>query len=335
MTRIQLLGCLGLFLLPMASSLSADPGIVFAGGPGAGSGRHIVLISGDEEYRSEEALPMLGRLLATRFGFRCTVLFAIHKETGEIDPNTVDNIPGLEALESADLMLVFLRFRDLPDEQMKHVDAYLRTGKPVIGIRPSVVAFRNREKSKYFKYSSRYQGEDFKDGFGRQVLGATWISHHGKHRVEGTRGIPVEAMKDHPILRGVGSMFGQTDVYTVTSPIPHDGQALVMGQVLSGLNPTDPPAEKEQMPLAWVKSFPTPNGDARVFMTTMGDARDFLDENFRRMVVNACLWAVGLENAIAADNNVAIAGPYDPPSFGFNEFRTGLFPRDYARDEAR
>jgi hypothetical protein len=261
------------------------------------------------------------------------VLFAINQGTGQIDPNTVNNIPGLEALKTADLMIVFLRFRDLPDVQMKHVHDYLQTGKPVIGIRPSVVAFRSKKGGRYFKYSSTNKGDDFTSGFGRQVLGATWISHHGRHKVEGTRGIPVEAMKDHPILRGVRSMFGQTDVYTVKTPIPHDGQTLVMGQVLSGLNPTDPPSDKAQMPLAWTKYFPTPNGRARVFMTTMGDARDFLDVNFRRMVVNACLWALDLEDEIRPDNNVSVVGRYEPLPFGFNAFRTGLYPRDFAATE--
>ena len=145
-----------------------------------------------------------------------------------------DNIPGLSALETADLMIVFTRFRALPDEQMKHVDAYLRTGKPIIGIRPSVVAFRNKPDSKYAKYSSNYRGDDFPSGFGRQVLGATWISHHGHHGHESTRGIPAESMKDHPILRGVEVMWGPTDVYTVRSPIPHDGKTWSWGRWFRG-----------------------------------------------------------------------------------------------------
>ncbi len=159
--------------LSTGSAAADERWIVFEGGPGIGAGKHVVLVSGDEEYRSEEAMPMLAKILSKRFGFRCTVLFAINKETGEIDPNVTDNIPGLSALESADLMIVFTRFRVLPDEQMKHVDAYLRTGRPVVGIRPSVVAFRNKPDSKYAKYSSNYAGNDFHSGFGRQVLGAT------------------------------------------------------------------------------------------------------------------------------------------------------------------
>ncbi len=331
--KIHFPGCLLLLFLLNVPPVSGEPGIVFEGGSGAGHGKHIVWISGDEEYRSEEALPMLAKILSKRYGFRCTVLFAVNRKTGEIDPNVTDNIPGLAALETADLMFVFTRFRDLPDEQMKHVDAYLQTGKPVIGIRPSVVAFRNKPDSKYAKYSSSYRGKDFTSGFGRQVLGATWISHHGHHGRESTRGIPVESMKGHPIMRGVGVMWGRTDVYTVRSPIPHNGKVLVMGQTLKGMKPDAPPSLKAQMPLAWIKHFPTPKGNARVFMSTMGDAQDFRDESFRRMVVNACFWAMGLEDAIGPKTNVDMIVPFYPLPFGFNGFRKGQFPRDYAQAE--
>ncbi len=335
------LACLIVFIIAgiLLHSEMADAGdqwLTFHGNqahrtPAIGAGKHIVLISGDEEYRSEEALPMLAKILAVRYGFRCTVLFAINRATGEIDPNTTDNIPGLQALETADLMVVFTRFRNLPDEQMKFVDAYLQTGKPVVGIRPAVVAFRNKPTSKYAKYGSNYRGGDFPGGFGKQVLGATWISHHGRHGHESTLGIPVASMEDHPILRGVEVMWGPTDVYTVKTPIPHGGEVLVTGRVLAGMAPDAPRSKKPPMPLAWIKRFPTPAGDARVFMTTMGDARDFTDPHFRRLVVNACFWAVGLEDKIPAKTNVDTIIPYFPSPFGFNRFRKALLPRDYAR----
>jgi putative heme-binding domain-containing protein len=302
--------------------------IVFNGNKGPGKGKHIVFVTGDEEYRSEECMPMLAALLSKRYGFKCTVLFAINKQTGDIDPNVKGNIPGLEALATADLMFVYTRFRDLPDEQMKHIDSYLQTGKPIVGIRPSVVAFRNKPSSNYARYSDQYRGDDYKDGFGRQVLGATWISHHGHHGVESTLGIPVEGLRTHPIMRGVGKMWGPTDVYTVSSPIPHKGTVLVMGQVLRGMKGTEY-SPKEQMPLAWVKEYPTPNGEARVFMSTMGDAQDFLDESFRRMVVNACFWAMKMETSIGKETNVDFMGSYHPSPFGFNGFRKGLKPAHY------
>ncbi|NQT13212.1 MAG: hypothetical protein HQ582_10715, partial [Planctomycetes bacterium] len=96
-----------------------DSWIVFEGKEGPGCGKQIVFVTGDEEYRSEDSMPQLAKILAVRHGFKCTVLFAINKESGEIDPQTSDNIPGLEALQSADLMVLFTRFRELPDEQMK------------------------------------------------------------------------------------------------------------------------------------------------------------------------------------------------------------------------
>src|SRR5262245_60994194 len=93
--------------------------VVYDGKKGPGQGKHIVFLTGDEEYRSVEGLPQLAKILAVRHGFKCTVLFSINKD-GEIDPNTRDNEPGLEALDSADLCVMALRFREWPDEQMKH-----------------------------------------------------------------------------------------------------------------------------------------------------------------------------------------------------------------------
>src|SRR5262249_14723660 len=87
-----------------ALTYAADPWVVYKGGDGPGKGKHIVLISGDEEYRSEEALPQLAKILAKQHGFQCTVLFAIDPTTGFINPNVNNNIPGLEALKTADLM---------------------------------------------------------------------------------------------------------------------------------------------------------------------------------------------------------------------------------------
>src|SRR5437660_617455 len=96
--------------LAAARARAANPWLTFEGGEGPGKGKHVVLVSGDEEYRSEEALPQLAKILSRRHGFKCTVLFAIDPKTGTIDPNK-SNIPGLEALDRADLMVLFTRFR--------------------------------------------------------------------------------------------------------------------------------------------------------------------------------------------------------------------------------
>ena len=162
--------------------------LVIEGGVGPGNGKHIVLVSGDEEYRSEEALPQLARILAKRHGFQCTVLFAIDKD-GLINPNRNDNIPGLEALKTADLMVIFTRFRNLPDDQTKMIADYLLSGRPVVGLRTATHAFNLSKGKGFARYTFNSEEKDWDGGFGRQVLGETWINHHGKHGSQSTRGL--------------------------------------------------------------------------------------------------------------------------------------------------
>lgn len=310
--------------------------LVFPGGAGPGKGKHVVLVSGDEEYRSEESLPQLAKILSQRHGFRCTVLFAINPDDGTIKPDRIDNIPGLEALDTADLLIVALRWRDLPDDQMKHLADYIESGKPIIGLRTATHSFNFKKSQTYAKYS--YNNKEFDGGFGRQVLGETWISHHGKHGIQSTKGIFAPGAESNPILTGVksGEIWGPTDVYKAKLPLPGDSKPLVMGQVLQGMQPSDPPVDGPQndpiMPVAWVKSYKTTSGkSARVFTTTMGAAEDFSNEPFRRMVVNACYWATGMENKIPAKTDVALVGEFNPTHFGFGKFTTGRKPADYAK----
>lgn len=296
-----------------------------------GYGKHVVLISGDEEYRSEEALPQLGKILSAHHGFRCTVLFAIDPKSGEISPDTSDNIPGLEALQSADLMIIATRFRNLPDEQMKYVVEYVEAGKPVIGLRTATHAFNIPGDRQYARYSWSYNGPDFTQGFGRQILGETWISHHGDHKVQSTRGLLAKEAVDHPVLAGIkdGDIWGPTDVYGVRLPLPGDSQPLVLGQVLKGMEPSDEPVaggkNDPMMPIAWVKTY----NNARVFCTTMGAATDLPSEGLRRLLVNAAYWAVGLEGAIKPDANVALVGEFSPTPYGFGGYQKGLKPADF------
>src|SRR5262245_173410 len=209
-------------------ALSADPWVAYRGTDGIGKGKHAVFISGDEEYRSEEALPQLARILARHHGFTCTVLFAIDPKTGTINPNVNDNIPGLEHLKSADLMVIFTRFRNLPDEQMKFVADYLNAGKPVVGLRTATHAFNNGGSKAYTRYSWNSKKE-WEGGFGRHVLGETWVAHHGAHGSQATRGIIAPGEKDHPVVKGIqdGDVFGPSDVYTVRLPLPGDSKPLI------------------------------------------------------------------------------------------------------------
>ena len=122
-------------------AMGAEDRLIVLGKNGPGRGKRVVLISGDEEYRSEQALPQLARILAEHHGFDCTVLFAVDPADGAINPDRTDNIPGLETLDSADLMILFTRFRDLPDAQMKHIVDYIDSGKPIVALRTATHAF--------------------------------------------------------------------------------------------------------------------------------------------------------------------------------------------------
>jgi type 1 glutamine amidotransferase len=325
-----------LLFVPVTPLFAA--GVVYEGGDGPGKGKHIVLVSGDEEYRSEEALPQLGKILSRHHGFKCTVLFAIDPEDGTINPD-VSNIPGLEALKTADLMVIFTRFRDLPDEQMRHIVEYVEAGKPIVGIRTATHAFNIPRGKTYAKYSWNYRGDDYDDyeqGFGRQILGETWISHHGKHGSQATRGIIAKGQESHPILRGIedGDVFGPTDVYGVRLPLPGDSQPLVLGEVVAGMQPDDPPAEGKvndpMMPIAWTKSYEGKGGrQGRVFTSTIGAANDLVAEGTRRLLVNACYWSVGLEDQIAEKSKVELVGNYQPSNFAFKGFKRGVKPEEH------
>jgi type 1 glutamine amidotransferase len=302
--------------------------ILLVSGLLAAQSRHIVLVSGDEEYRSEEALPQLAKILEKHHGFRTTVLFAIDPADGAINPDRRDNIPGLEALDKADLMVIATRFRDLPDGQMKHIVDYVESGRPIVGMRTATHAFDIAPGRTYARWG--WKSKEWDGGFGRQVLGETWIAHHGKHAVQSTRGVFAPGAAGHPILRGIrdGEIWGPSDVYKVRLPLPGDSRPLVLGQVLEGMQPTDKPVEGPQndpmMPVAWTKTYK----GARVFTTTMGASQDLLNEGVRRMLVNACYWALGLDSKIPAESKVDLVGDYRPLPFKFGGFRKGVKPED-------
>lgn len=317
---------------PLLADQAADEALwleISGSGQGPGVGKRIVLISGDEEYRSEELMPQLAKILATHHGFDCTVLFAIDPQTGQIKPDQTDNLPGLHRLAGADLMIIATRFRNLPDDQMQHLVQYIEGGNPIIGLRTATHAFNPPADSTYARYGWKYAGADYPQGFGRQVLGETWIAHHGKHGSESTRGIVAD--RSHVIATGIqdGDIWGPSDVYRVRLPLPEGSQVIFRGAILAGMTPDAPAVDDERnrpmMPIGWTRTY----RGARVFTTTMGAATDFVHPGLRRMLVNASLWAVGQEDAITADLEISTVGRFEPTPFGFGGYVPGKRPADY------
>lgn len=316
--------CLCMIVTFFASTaLAVDGWLQLDGGDGPGQRKNIVLISGDEEYRTEESMPMLARILSVHHGFDCTVVFSMSPDGQYIDPNNGKSLEGIEALKFADLMIIGTRFRKPNDDTMKYIDDYVQSGKPIIGLRTATHAF-NGIKGKYAHYNNGYGGEHWKGGFGREILGEKWISHHGRHKKQATGGVIVESQREHPILRGVkaSDVWGPSDVYGVRLPLPGDSEPLVLGAVLEGMEvgdkPADSPKNDPMMPVVWTKTYTSDQGKTgRVVNTTMGASTDFILPGLRRIIVNSVFWTLGMEDAITPDLNVDFVGDFQPTKYGF------------------
>jgi type 1 glutamine amidotransferase len=319
-------------LLVTTSCFSQSDRLVYKGQSGPGKGKNIVLISGDEEYRSEEFLPLMGKILATKHGFNTTVLFSTDPQTGIVNPENQTHISGLETLQNADLVIIAMRFRELPDKDMKFFDEYLKSGKPLIALRTSTHAFAyNRNKTgPYAHYSWNAKDGKWIGGFGKQVLGETWVAHHGDHGKEGTRALVNGLASKHSVLQGVNDIWGETDVYTINQ-LPDNAEVLLWGQVTAGMTPETPMTyEKSIMPLAWTREYVHENGKkSKIFASTLGTALEFTREDMRRLVVNASYWALGLEAQITPTLNVEIPGTYKPTMFGFGKHQKNKKPADF------
>ena len=309
--------------------------LTYSGEEGPGRGKHIVLITADQEYRSEQSLPMMAKVLSKHHGFDTTVLFGVN-EKGEVDPTMPvypkkgkeaefksHNIPGLEHLAKADALIIITRLLTLPMEQQKLIVSYLDSGKPIIALRTANHGFRG---------NLPYEMNGKKVNFGRDILGGAFMGHHGRWHADSTRGTVVEELKDHPIVKGVKDIWGPSDVYRTYkegTSLPEDCTALVWGQPLMGRSYDDEPnTKKEPLPVAWFKNWKTTTGkNARVFHTTMGSGKDLESAGLRRMVINAAYWGLGLEEKISPTSSVDYVGEYKPLASGFNYEKLGVAPK--------
>ena len=329
-----------LFVLPaLAHPVPESPNwLTYAGGDGPGKGKHIVLIAADQEYRSEQSMPMMAKILSTHHGFDCTVLFGVN-EKGEVDPTMPvypekgkesefkhHHIPGLEHLASADLVIFFTRLLTLPMNENELIVKYIDSGKPFIALRTANHGFRG---------PLPYKINGKQVNWGTDVLGGTFMGHHGRWHADSTRGILVGELRNHSILTGVSDIWGNSDVYRTYkegTSLPADCTALVWGQPLMGRKHDDAPNPKlEPLPVAWFKTWKTSEGkSARVFQSTMGSGTDLECADLRRLIINAAYWGLGMEAAIDPARSVDIVGGYKPLESGFNYKELGVVAKPVA-----
>ena len=283
----------------------------------------VVLIAGDEEYRSEETLPMLASILRRDFGFRTEVLFSLDSE-GRIDPERLDHLPGTEILADADLLVLFTRFRALPESQVRPILKHAAAGRPIVGLRTATHAFR---------YPPEHElASTLNDAWPQQVLGQRWITHHG-HFDEGaaplTRVTPMD--DSHPTIRGVGPFNAFSWLYHVEAgpdALPSDTVRVASGRALKSIHGDRHDRFPLVNPVAWAIERNEPGLPNRVFFTPLGHPFDFRAEDARRLLVQGVLWALELEAEIPTEGLTVPAPPgWFPSNAGFGGQRRDRDPR--------
>lgn len=232
----------------------------------------VVFVLGDHEYSGEVTMPFIAEELEKNYGMQVKILNAYPNQNSE------ENIPGLNALCEADLAVFYLRWRRLPEEQVKEIENYLKTGKPVMGLRTSTHAFNYPEGHPLEKWNA-FGEIAFNSPPGWEKKGHTHYGHESTTEVS-----VIPDAKNHPVLTGVDDNFSaQSWLYTVLPDYPLEpSEWLLMGKPL---NPDDP--EAIDHPVAWtgVNSYGAP-----FFMTTLGHPEDFKEEAMQRLLINATHW---------------------------------------------
>jgi len=220
-------------------------------------------------------------------------------------------------------VIFFPRLLTLPMSERELIVKYVDSGRPILALRTA---------NHGFHAPLPYQIDGKRVDWGVDVLGGTFLGHHGRWQADSTRGILVPELKDHPILTGVDDIWGNSDVYRTYKKgtgLPEGCTALVWGQPLSGRKPDDPPnPDLEPLPVAWTKPWKTSEGKtARVFQCTMGSGTDLKSAGLRRLVVNAVYWGLEMEASISATRSVDVVGDYAPLRSGFDYAKIGVVPK--------
>lgn len=234
---------------------------------------HIVFVLGDHEYSGEHTLPKLAAALEKQYGYRCTITKSVPDQNGETD------IPGLSALRSADLAIFYLRWRRLPAGQLAEIENYMKSGKPMIGLRTTSHSFKYPAGDPLEKWN-RWASEAFGAPPGWGADGHTHYGHQASTDVT-----IIDSARKHPVLSGINQPFHvRSWLYQILPKWPpKDATLLLMGTAVK------PNKTAEPNPVAWVWK----NGyGAHTFFTTMGHPEDFQVEQFQRLLINAIAWTL-------------------------------------------
>ncbi len=290
---------------------------------------HVLFLAGDEEYRSEETMPMLRQLVERELGFKTSIGFSRDAE-GQISPTANDSTDGMEKLPEADLLVMYYRFRNPSPEEFQLFLDYVEAGKPIVGFRTTTHAFRFPADSPHTKWGGQVPNGG-KHSFGggesiRELLGQKWISHHG-HFDDGKNPLTsltiIEKQKAHPVLRGVYPFPAYSWLYHVEGPehsLAEGSTPLMLGTSLQSNHEKRGNTETFPLtnPVTWTKTYGEKDG--RVFFTTLGHPFDFRSVSMRKLALNGMLWALGKEDSIPENGVTAtLETPFQPSNSGFGK----------------
>jgi hypothetical protein len=282
---------------------------------------------------------MLGKILSQRQGFKCNGAI-LGEADGTINPKRGESLSHPEALDSAEAIVMSLRFRHWDDATMRKFERSHKTRRAPHCITDQYACVQRIRQGA----APGNRGiTTLTGGWGKRVLGETWVSHWGKHKVEATRGETEPGEVSSPLLRGVKDVFGDSDVYEAYPPADarhsiarHRAAGHEAGRPRPLITRSDrasdrveQPVNQPAMPVAWTREITNSAGTMnRVFCTTLGAATDLKNEGLRRLVVNAVFWGLKLEAPASTD--VAPVDAYEPLMYGFDGFRRGIKAADHA-----
>ena len=332
--RTTLLGMIFLVTFGSHRLHAADPWLTIPGSDGPGKGKHIVSDQRRRRISLRRSPAAAGQDPGQAPRLRVHRAVRDRSQRRHHQSGSTNNIPGLEALEHADLMIIFTRFRDLPDEQMKHIVDYVESGQPIVGMRTATHAFDIKSGKTYARYQLEQQGMGWRlrpAGAGRnldQPSRRARQAEHARHDRPGPGGPPDPAR--HPGRRHLGADRCLHSAPAVARRLPAaDPGSGAGGHAIADQPATGKPERSHDAGRLGEDLHGRSGKPARVFTTTMGASQDLLSEGLRRLLVNACYWSMGLEDKISPDANVQLVGDFQPLPFGFRGFAKGRKPADW------
>ncbi len=218
--------------------------------PAAERPLRVCMLSGAWEYESQKSLPILKKHLEANYHCQCTIVQAERKQG--------DNVPGMEALDEADVMVVFMRRQKVGGEQLERFKAWCEAGKPIVGIRTASHAVQT-----WLEFDKLVLGGNYKGHYGRGPACKVTIADEGRK---------------HPILKGVEPFTSQGSLYKNAGLTATN--VLMYGE-----------AGGKREPVTWTHTYK----DGRIVYTSLGHQGDFENEHFLRLLANAVFWAAERE----------------------------------------